>query len=83
MFELEGVQYSVEDLQAAAKKYEMEYDAYLKVMEGQGLKKVETTDVVENKIETKDGCGCSANKKYNTSRYGIRLGRYFFGLTKG
>ena len=40
MFELEGKQYSVEDLQAAAKKYEMEYDAYLEVMMGQGLKEI-------------------------------------------
>ena len=40
MFELEGKQYSVEDLQAAAKKYKMEYGAYLKVMMGQGLKEI-------------------------------------------
>jgi hypothetical protein len=40
MFELEGIQYSVEDLQAAAKKYEMEYDAYLEVMMGKGLKEI-------------------------------------------
>ena len=54
MFELNGVQYSVEDLQTAAKTYNMEYNAYLKTMRGKGLKEVETTDVVENKIETKD-----------------------------
>ena len=54
MFELNGVQYSVEDLQSAAKTYNMEYNAYLKAMRGKGLKEVKTTDVVENKIETKD-----------------------------
>ena len=39
MFELDGIEYSVEDLKSAATKYEMEYDAYLKTMKGKGLKR--------------------------------------------
>ena len=64
MFELEGIQYSVEDLQAAAKKYEMEYDAYLEVMMGKGLK--ETKPVKTEAVATETAPVTAVNEAVDT-----------------
>ena len=64
MFELEGKQYSVEDLQAAAKKYEMEYDAYLEVMMGKGLK--ETKPVKTEAVATETAPVTAVNEAVDT-----------------
>jgi len=44
MYELDGDEYSTEKLQAAAVKYNMDFNAYLEVMKGKGMKAV-TNDV--------------------------------------
>ena len=64
MFELNGKQYSVDDLQKAAVKYGMDYNAYLEKMTAKGLKEVKqakTEDVVK---ETADAA--SENQAVDT-----------------
>ena len=40
MFELNGIQYSMETLQQAALKYDMPFEDYMGAMEKKGLKKL-------------------------------------------
>ena len=51
MFTLNGVEYSIEELQSAAKKANMEFDAYLKVMKGKGLKESKLKATETKKID--------------------------------
>jgi predicted kinase len=47
MFKLNGEQYSLEDLQKAAEKYNMEFDAYMEVMKTKGLEEIASIDSVD------------------------------------
>lgn len=49
MFELDGVQYSLEDLQAAAQKYNMNFEEYMEKMRAKGLVEVTEQPIVEEK----------------------------------
>jgi hypothetical protein len=51
MFELDGVQYSLEDLQAAAQKYNMGFEEYMEKMRAKGLAEVAEETVVEQTDE--------------------------------
>ena len=50
MFEIDGIEYSAEELKSEATKYDMEYDAYLEAMSKKGLKEV-NKEVVEAEVE--------------------------------
>jgi hypothetical protein len=53
MFELNGVQYSLEDLQAAAQKYNMDFEEYIEKMRAKGLVEVDQAPIVEEKPQQK------------------------------
>ena len=81
MFELDGNQYSTEDLQKAAKRYNMEYDTYLKVMIDKGLKEIspaktidpasaDPTVVSSNNTGSTGDQDSSGSAKYNAYKIG-------------
>ena len=46
MYELNGKKYTVEQLQEAAAKYNMDYNTYLETMKGKGLQEM-TSDITD------------------------------------
>ena len=52
MFEIDGKQYSVDDLQKAAVKYGMDYNAYLSKMMEKGLKEIKPAKTEAVSTET-------------------------------
>jgi hypothetical protein len=72
MFELNGKEYSLQDVEQAAINSNLSLDEYVKKA---GLKTIEpgkTNGVAET--------GATAGNRASTREYGIRIGRYFFGI---
>ena len=70
MFEFEGQQYSLEEITLAAKESKLSVSDYLKK---HNIKKLEET--VEPVEKLKDVAA-------SIREYGIRVGRYFFGISR-
>ena len=47
MFELDGIEYSVQDLERAANKYGMDFNSYLETMKEKGLVEVQSDSSTE------------------------------------
>ena len=54
MFELDGIEYSTEDLQRAANKYDMDFDSYLENMKGKGLVEKQVDSTVDPTVSQDD-----------------------------
>ena len=81
MFELDGIEYSTEDLQRAASKYDMDFDSYLENMKGKGLVEKQADSTVDPTVSQDDmgsqSAGGSSESQENDTFIERALGKNF------
>jgi len=95
MYNYKGVLYTVDQIKEAAKQSNMSVDDYVKELKEQDpepktTEQMESTDLLDPNFQQDAAAGADVVSTNNsitsgvrgTKRYGITLGRYFFGFSK-